>query len=108
MSYPDRRLLIVVRADPVICGHAGEARNLAEVALTRGFDDIRLITWPLDVLAATGLPMKPMDSVLRYSPGITVERPQPVGDYRVPDGRYRSEEHTSELQSPCNLVCRLL
>src|SRR5688500_19889628 len=23
-------------------------------------------------------------------------------------GWYRSEEHTSELQSPCNLVCRLL
>src|SRR3989454_7562136 len=23
-------------------------------------------------------------------------------------GRTRSEEHTSELQSPCNLVCRLL
>src|SRR5256885_12626893 len=23
-------------------------------------------------------------------------------------GRWRSEEHTSELQSPCNLVCRLL
>src|ERR1039457_1494795 len=23
-------------------------------------------------------------------------------------GRPRSEEHTSELQSPCNLVCRLL
>src|SRR5256885_9398089 len=23
-------------------------------------------------------------------------------------GRNRSEEHTSELQSPCNLVCRLL
>src|SRR5256885_6945344 len=26
---------------------------------------------------------------------------------RSPDRR-RSEEHTSELQSPCNLVCRLL
>src|SRR5256885_13837523 len=25
-----------------------------------------------------------------------------------PDPRRRSEEHTSELQSPCNLVCRLL
>src|SRR5256885_10373583 len=25
-----------------------------------------------------------------------------------PLGRGRSEEHTSELQSPCNLVCRLL
>src|SRR5256885_10544689 len=26
----------------------------------------------------------------------------------VPDLSSRSEEHTSELQSPCNLVCRLL
>src|SRR2546426_7615238 len=25
-----------------------------------------------------------------------------------PEKRGRSEEHTSELQSPCNLVCRLL
>ena len=23
-------------------------------------------------------------------------------------GRFRSEEHTSELQSPCKLVCRIL
>src|SRR3989454_4978666 len=27
---------------------------------------------------------------------------------RVEPGPERSEEHTSELQSPCNLVCRLL
>src|SRR5688500_19861858 len=26
----------------------------------------------------------------------------------VEDQQLRSEEHTSELQSPCNLVCRLL
>src|SRR5256885_5525698 len=26
----------------------------------------------------------------------------------VLEARLRSEEHTSELQSPCNLVCRLL
>src|SRR5256885_9244660 len=26
----------------------------------------------------------------------------------APHSEYRSEEHTSELQSPCNLVCRLL
>src|SRR5256885_9777635 len=26
----------------------------------------------------------------------------------TPEQRHRSEEHTSELQSPCNLVCRLL
>src|SRR5256885_4040623 len=27
---------------------------------------------------------------------------------RTPRQKNRSEEHTSELQSPCNLVCRLL
>src|SRR2546426_5458900 len=36
-------------------------------------------------------------------------RPRParrrIGGFR---GHARSEEHTSELQSPCNLVCRLL
>src|ERR1039457_7112334 len=32
-----------------------------------------------------------------------------LGAYGVPGcARSRSEEHTSELQSPCNLVCRLL
>ncbi|MCE0538133.1 glycosyltransferase [Kineosporia rhizophila] len=87
MSLP-RRLVIIVRADPVICGHSGEARNLAEVALTRGFDDVRLLTWPMPALEAAGLPLKPLDGLLPYSPGITVERPEPVGDYRVPDGRY--------------------
>src|SRR2546426_95403 len=28
--------------------------------------------------------------------------------YPLPGEAVRSEEHTSELQSPCNLVCRLL
>src|SRR5256885_6686674 len=30
------------------------------------------------------------------------------GFTEVPPEQNRSEEHTSELQSPCNLVCRLL
>ena len=88
MNDPDRRLVIVVRADPVICGHSGEARNFAEVALTRGFTDVRLLTWPIPVLQDAGLPLKPLDSLLPYSEGITVERPEAVGDYRVPDGRH--------------------
>src|SRR5256885_12954618 len=33
-----------------------------------------------------------------------VHRPPPLDQDEV----VRSEEHTSELQSPCNLVCRLL
>src|SRR5256885_4108829 len=38
-------------------------------------------------------------------------RPERVGEGRHQAGArsgWRSEEHTSELQSPCNLVCRLL
>ncbi|WP_129337003.1 glycosyltransferase [Cellulomonas endophytica] len=85
---PTRRLVIVVRADPVICGHSGEARNLAEAALDRGFDEVRIVTWPLDVLERSGLPLKPLDRVLPYRDGVVVERPAPVGDYKVPDGRW--------------------
>ncbi|GAB2610352.1 glycosyltransferase [Pseudactinotalea suaedae] len=82
------RLVIVVRADPVICGHSGEARNLAEAALLRGFDDVRIVTWPIERLQESGLPLKPLDEISPYSEGIVVERPEPVGDYKVPDGRY--------------------
>src|SRR5256885_4735398 len=44
-------------------------------------------------------------------PGVTVLLTDPQGCDRVLEGvlpAARSEEHTSELQSPCNLVCRLL
>ncbi|CAM5787384.1 glycosyltransferase [Cellulomonas persica] len=88
VARPNRRLVVVVRADPVICGHSGEARNLAEAALDRGFDEVRIVTWPIDRLQAAGLPLKPLDGVLPYRPGIVVERPGPVGDYKVPDGRW--------------------
>src|SRR2546426_7671307 len=36
------------------------------------------------------------------------ERPLALAEQRPDDAQDRSEEHTSELQSPCNLVCRLL
>ena len=87
-TKPRNRLVIVNRADPVICGHSVEGRNLAEAALERGFDEVRIVTWPIERLEATGLPLKPLDRMLPYSDGIIVERPEPVGDYKVPDGRY--------------------
>src|SRR5256885_2929792 len=37
-----------------------------------------------------------------------VEEAVPGLDQALRPGAFRSEEHTSELQSPCNLVCRLL
>src|SRR5256885_10432636 len=39
----------------------------------------------------------------RKSRGLATWRLRPASDHLR-----RSEEHTSELQSPCNLVCRLL
>src|SRR3989454_7812098 len=40
---------------------------------------------------------------VRYEPGLLLRWLRPI--WAATD---RSEEHTSELQSPCNLVCRLL
>src|SRR5256885_12202030 len=46
--------------------------------------------------------------------GTSVKKPSPpalmpkIGVREPAVSRVRSEEHTSELQSPCNLVCRLL
>src|SRR5256885_16277444 len=56
---------------------------------------------PLDA-AARGLfvPREDEDQVARR-PVPRPLQPDEIGDER-------SEEHTSELQSPCNLVCRLL
>src|SRR5256885_6900484 len=39
---------------------------------------------------------------------IRAVRRRPAEDRQRQDQTTRSEEHTSELQSPCNLVCRLL
>src|SRR5256885_9762816 len=41
---------------------------------------------------------------VRAPAGVPVE----AGGGQAPRAERRSEEHTSELQSPCNLVCRLL
>src|SRR6266850_8565699 len=48
---------------------------------------------------AVGEPQAVMLKVVEeVTPGLPADRPRYL----------RSEEHTSELQSPCNLVCRLL
>src|SRR5256885_10241049 len=40
--------------------------------------------------------------------GLGGERAAVAAHHAQPEEPLRSEEHTSELQSPCNLVCRLL
>src|SRR5256885_10702255 len=48
----------------------------------------------------------PYTTLFRSRPGAWPEGGQ--GDSPAAPSHHRSEEHTSELQSPCNLVCRLL
>src|ERR1039457_7400299 len=48
----------------------------------------------------------PYTTLFRSASGYAGIGANPVSDSL--GNTYRSEEHTSELQSPCNLVCRLL
>src|SRR2546430_12934386 len=47
-------------------------------------------------------------SIMRNPPEITATTTDPDPDACIPGWYCRSEEHTSELQSQSNLVCRLL
>src|SRR5256885_11288441 len=50
-------------------------------------------------------------AILASEPATTLSAPETsmsASCAAMPSNLQRSEEHTSELQSPCNLVCRLL
>src|SRR5256885_17042782 len=59
---------------------------------------------------AESLPRDPSRAACLRLPPRDPGRPQRRVRPELPErrSRARSEEHTSELQSPCNLVCRLL
>ncbi len=80
-------LILLVRADPIICGHSTEARNLAEAAHELGFENIHIVSYPIETLQQSDLPLKALDTITPYSPGIQIDRPDPLGDYKVLDGR---------------------
>src|SRR5690348_15514994 len=61
-----------------------------------------LTLWPTKGFLPVNSQRQAMAKILVKSPA---RRPAPVRDRRARD---RSEEHTSELQSPVHLVCRLL
>src|SRR5256885_11901719 len=60
--------------------------------------------------AAYGIPLLPpcVDRVRALGIGVACDEVEPPDVEQRHDRVERSEEHTSELQSPCNLVCRLL
>src|SRR5256885_8671421 len=55
-----------------------------------------------------GPPFHARDGICSHRPPHPWIVPAGVLRQRTPAPAIRSEEHTSELQSPCNLVCRLL
>src|SRR5205807_10144311 len=54
------------------------------------------------------LPISAREHMRRLAGGTHRRRLQGGAERQVHCAMVRSEEHTSELQSPCNLVCRLL
>src|SRR5256885_12221504 len=72
--------------DPQLADNAGRVARIAEIdAVIGGWTRSQSVQAVMDQLAAARVPAG-----------------------KVYTAKDRSEEHTSELQSPCNLVCRLL
>src|SRR2546426_9211723 len=75
----------------------------------------RSTLFPYTTLFRSPLDMKPSKtavaisiSLLLLAAVVTLRNPDANGAPARAAAAERSEEHTSELQSPCNLVCRLL
>src|ERR1022692_5238596 len=83
-------------------------RAIPQAAETRRTVDSRRRELPGARFSRGGL----RPAVYRAGPGFArlgCRRQRVCGLHRLlGSARYRSVEHTSELQSPCNLVCRLL
>src|SRR2546426_6092502 len=62
---------------------------------------------PLGEGMRPGLELQDFDHAAPLLTCVALDRGEAAMFRGLLDG-YRSEEHTSELQSPCNLVCRLL
>src|SRR5256885_9995861 len=64
----------------------------------------------MDSVSALGRTSSALIPTISHFPGSCHHAPPcpPLLPPRQGRGSARSEEHTSELQSPCNLVCRLL
>src|SRR5256885_16713569 len=97
---------VVIRASPekvfaVISDYEKYPEFLPEVKQVKvvsGQGDIKDVTYTVDIKA----------KVISYTLRHTARPPHEVAWTMVRGEMIRSEERTSELQSPCNLVCRLL
>src|SRR2546426_7989826 len=99
-------LLFVVLSAPVLAPARAQAGETIRMAI---FQSVESVT----VASSSGLIVRAPNDTIDSNGRITVAAGpsglivdgQPLRSDRLD---VRSEEHTSELQSPCNLVCRLL
>src|SRR5256885_12840482 len=85
---------------PVV-GWSRSAKSIAGLATHSGAEGLKQLLSTSDILVCA-LPLTPETRDLLDRRTLSL---LPRGAYFI---NVRSEEHTSELQSPCNLVCRLL
>src|SRR5256885_12124766 len=94
-------------------GAAGQQNRIAFMGCSQQrANQLIQIVIPIDVQKiAQGCRQRPERlPVQQHAPGLGIPHQRLQGQLRSVDAGLagRSEEHTSELQSPCNLVCRLL
>ena len=83
-EYKKYELQIISRADPIICGHAEESRNLAESFYKLTGNKVSIVTYPRKIIKESKLPLRSWTEP--YSKGVVVERPTPREDYKIIDG----------------------
>src|SRR2546430_6775408 len=98
-----RRVAIPLKKTAKRCAAMAELRLLFRAQLGKGFSNLRKIKQRI-VAEAIGAAWSIEDDAL----GCTAEDRKRFSIASGGDDANRSEEHTSELQSQSNLVCRLL
>src|SRR2546426_3971620 len=89
------------------CGIAGKGHSLHDAYPYTPHSALHIPHWLVGALLASTLTTPVSAQQSDSTPkDTTLLAPVVVTGVRLPT--VRSEEHTSELQSPCNLVCRLL
>src|ERR1022692_191141 len=99
---------MATHAGVAVVVHTGDAGVLGTVCMSDQLIFFFNYTAPTEIY-----PLSLHDALPIYGAGIFADGGNnlignPTGTSGVFHGVNRSEEYTSELQSPCNLVCRLL
>src|ERR1039457_4617655 len=97
-----------VRVDQLRGQYNLKKSQVDQLNVRAGFDGVlQQLPTPVEVGAkvAAGTPLGKVAQASKLKAELKIAETQ-VKDVVI--GQHRSEEHTSELQSPCNLVCRLL